>query len=67
MESRSSITNTFHNVVENRNPYQYTNRRRRPEPTPASLFVSAVQYIISTKDGEGGMLVSAHASTVYAV
>jgi hypothetical protein len=30
-------------------------------------FVSAVQYIISIKDSEGRMLVSAHASTVYAV
>jgi uncharacterized protein len=28
-ESRSSIKNTFHNVVEKRNPYQYENRRRR--------------------------------------
>jgi len=37
-ESRSSIKNTFHNVVEKRNPYQSKNRRRRPEPTPASLF-----------------------------
>jgi len=36
MESHSSITNTFHNVVEKRNPYQFKNRRRRPEPTPAS-------------------------------
>jgi hypothetical protein len=30
-------------------------------------FVSAQKYIISIKDREGSMLVSAHASTVYAV
>jgi hypothetical protein len=30
-------------------------------------FVSAVKYIISIKNSEGSMLVSAHASTVYAV
>jgi hypothetical protein len=28
-ESRSSVKNTFHNVVEKRNPYQSKNRRRR--------------------------------------
>jgi hypothetical protein len=38
MESRSSIKNTFHNVVEKRNPYKSKNRRRRPEPTSASLL-----------------------------
>jgi hypothetical protein len=27
----------FHNVVEKRNPYKFKNRRRRPEPTLASL------------------------------
>jgi len=37
-ESRSSITNTFRNDVEKRNPYQYKNRRRRTKPTPASLL-----------------------------
>jgi hypothetical protein len=37
-ESRISIKNTFHNVVEKRNPYQSKNRRRRPESTPASLL-----------------------------
>jgi hypothetical protein len=37
-ESLSSIMNTFHNVVEKRNLYQSQNRRRRPEPTPASLW-----------------------------
>jgi hypothetical protein len=36
------------------------NRRRH-------AFVSAVQYVISIKDSEGSMLVSAHASTVYAM
>jgi hypothetical protein len=37
-ESRCSITYTFHNVVEKRNPYKSKNRRRHPEPTPASLL-----------------------------
>jgi hypothetical protein len=37
-ESRSAISNTFHNVVEKRNPYSSKNRCRRPEPTTASLF-----------------------------
>jgi hypothetical protein len=41
IESRSSIKNTFHNVVEKRNPYQSKNRRRRPEPTLASLLSPA--------------------------
>jgi hypothetical protein len=35
--SGSAISNTFLNVVEKRNPYQSKNRRRRPEPTPASV------------------------------
>jgi hypothetical protein len=30
-------------------------------------FVSVVKYIISIKDSEGSMLVSAHVSTVYAL
>jgi hypothetical protein len=30
-------------------------------------LVSAVQYVISIKESEGSTLVSAHASTVYAV
>jgi hypothetical protein len=30
-------------------------------------FVSALQYVISVKGSEGNMLVTAHASTVYAV
>jgi hypothetical protein len=30
--------NTFHNVVEKRNPYQYKYRRQRPEPTPVSFY-----------------------------
>jgi len=30
--------NTFHNVMENRKPHQSKYRRRRPEPTPASLL-----------------------------
>jgi hypothetical protein len=40
-------------------------------PTPRTdagvTFVSAVQCIISIKDSDGSILVSAHASTVYAV
>jgi hypothetical protein len=36
-ESRSAISNTFHNVVEKRNPYRSINRGRLSEPTPASL------------------------------
>jgi hypothetical protein len=40
-------------------------------PTPWNdagvAFVSGVHYIISIKDSEGSMLVSAHESTVYAV
>jgi hypothetical protein len=32
-ESRSFIMNTFHNVVEKRNPYQSKHRRRRPGPS----------------------------------
>jgi hypothetical protein len=36
------------------------NRRRR-------RFESALQYVTSIKDSEGSMLLSAHASTVYAV
>jgi hypothetical protein len=30
-------------------------------------FVTSVQYVISIKDSEGSMLVSAHASSVYTV
>jgi hypothetical protein len=30
-------------------------------------FVSDVQYVVSIRDSEGSMLVSAHASTIYAV
>jgi hypothetical protein len=37
-ESRSAISHTFHIVVEKRNPYRSINRRRLPEPTPASLL-----------------------------
>jgi hypothetical protein len=64
-KSRSYITNTFHNVVEKRNPYQSKNQLRRPDPTPASLLCTL--YNISyVKDSDGSVLVSAHASTVYA-
>jgi len=31
-ESRSAISNTFHNDMEKRNPYQSKSRRRRPKP-----------------------------------
>jgi len=50
MESRSSITNTFHNVVEKRNPYQFKYPRRHPEPTPASLLCPPynISYLSST-------------------
>jgi hypothetical protein len=40
-ESRNAFSNTFHNDMERRNPYQSKNRRRLPEPTPAS-FTSPV-------------------------
>jgi len=56
--------NTFHKVLQKRNPYQYKNRRRSPEPTPASLLYPPKIYI---KENEGSMLVSVCASTVYAV
>jgi hypothetical protein len=66
MESHSSITYTFHNVVKKQNSYQSTNRRRRPEPTPGSLLCPS--YNTTTiKHSEGSILVSAHASMVYAV
>jgi len=38
---------TFHNTVEKRNAYQL--RKRRPEQTPVSIYVLAVQYIISKR------------------
>jgi hypothetical protein len=39
-ERRSAISHTFHNVMEKRKPYRSINRRRHPEPTPASLLSS---------------------------
>jgi hypothetical protein len=39
----------------------------KPWTDAGVAFVSGVQYVISIKDSEGSMLVSAHASTVYAV
>jgi hypothetical protein len=63
IQSRSSITNTFQNVVEKQNPYKSRNRRRSTKPTTAS--VSSPVYIISVKDSEGNMLRSAHASRTY--
>jgi hypothetical protein len=38
MEFGISITENFHDVVENRKRYESKNRRGRPEPTPASLL-----------------------------
>jgi hypothetical protein len=64
-ESRNAISHTLHNVVEKQYLYQSKNRRRRFEPTPVSIFCPA--YSISIKDSEGSKLVSAQASTVYAV
>jgi hypothetical protein len=37
-ESRSAISHTFHIVAEKRNPNRSINRRRLPEPMPASLL-----------------------------
>jgi hypothetical protein len=52
MESGSAITNTFHKVVEKRNPYQ--NKVDANPPNDASvIFFSGVQHIISFRDGEG--------------
>jgi hypothetical protein len=49
-ESRSAISHTLHNVVEKRNPYKSKNRRRRPEPTLASLLCPAysISYLSRT-------------------
>jgi hypothetical protein len=38
-----------------------------PRTDAGVAFVYAVKYIISIKNSEGSMLVSAHASAVYAV
>jgi hypothetical protein len=59
-ESCSSIRNTFHYVAEKRVPYNL-------KIVAGVAFLFAVQYIISIKDSEGSILVSAHASTVYAL
>jgi len=42
--------NMFHNVVEKRNPQKTKNRRRRPEPTLASLLCPAysTSYLLRT-------------------
>jgi len=48
--------------MEKRNPCQSKSRRRRPEPTPASVS-SRMYYTSSIKDSEGNRLGSAHAST----
>jgi hypothetical protein len=49
-ELSSSLKNTFQNVAEMRNPYKYKNRRRRPEPTLASLLYTAyyISYLSKT-------------------
>jgi hypothetical protein len=36
-KSQSAVSNTFHNDMDKKNPYQFKSRRRRPEPTPASF------------------------------
>jgi hypothetical protein len=60
-ELRSAVSNTFHNDMEKRNPYQSKSRRRRPEPTG----VGGVQYAVFVKKSEGNMLGIARASTKY--
>jgi hypothetical protein len=45
MESRSAISNIFHNDIEERNLSQFKTRRRRPERTPVS--VSSPMYNVS--------------------
>jgi hypothetical protein len=60
-ESRSAISHTFHNVVEKRNPYRSVNRRRLPEPTPASLL-SPPYNMSSIKVRDGLIMATAHAS-----
>jgi hypothetical protein len=62
-ESRSAISNAFHNNMEKRDSYQSKCRRRHSEPTTASF--SSPVYIISVKDSEVIMLGSAHASTAF--
>jgi hypothetical protein len=58
--------NTFHNVWSSE---IHINLKIDADAlTDAGVaFVSAVQYIMSIKDSEGSILVSAYASTVYAV
>jgi hypothetical protein len=67
MESRSSITITIHNVEEKQNPWKSKKSTTMPWTDAGVAFVYGVQCIISMKDSEGCILVSAHASTVYAV
>jgi hypothetical protein len=43
-QSRSSITNVFHNVVEKRNPYQSKNRRRRRFRVRRTIYIYQVQW-----------------------
>jgi hypothetical protein len=43
-KSRSAISNTFHNDMEKRNPYQSKTRRRSPKPTPASVFLRFTRH-----------------------
>jgi hypothetical protein len=57
-KSHSAMSNTFQNVVENRNPYKSKNRGQRPETMPASLLCPA-HNVIPIKDSEGRMQVSA--------
>jgi hypothetical protein len=63
-EPRSAVSNTFHNDMDKRNPYQSKSRHRRPEPTPVSVS-SPVYNTSYVKGSEGNMLGIAHASTTY--
>jgi len=63
-ESRSAVSNTFHNDMGKRNPYQSEIRRRRPEPTPASFFLWCTIHHIC--EGQWRQCArNAHASTTY--
>jgi hypothetical protein len=62
--------NSFINVLQRYREAKFISiQKSTPTPwTDAGVaFVCAVKYIISIKDSEGSMLVSAHASTAYAV
>jgi len=52
-ESRSAISNMFHNDMEKLNPYKSKIRSRRPETTPASVSstVYNTSYLSRTVKG----------------